>query len=246
MKNIAQTGRRELEAHRRWVVGVTASEARYEVVDVDGAKEWVIDVYVGPLEHVTDNIVKSCLIASYARELVADAKQPVLLERSKQGKYTVVGRTSTMPAGVVFDSEVTEPSFELVRDNLATLRLRFLPDLDWELEPFGGPGKKFRSSPDKPFQIVRAFDAFGVQMVGPEAAAPEEIADGSMPRPPGGGAGYSPAAAKGALYAPAPASAKTSKHTAIYKAKFGPKGDPDAMSWGVSVFRPTITKTILE
>jgi hypothetical protein len=251
MKNIAQTGRRELDTHRRWISGVTASLPRYEDVDLDGNKEWVVDVYIGPLEMVSEGIVYSCLIASYAAELVGDLKQPVMLERSKQGKYTVVARTKNLAAGVVFeeDEEVAEPTYELTRYNLSSLGLRWIPDLDWVLEPLqADPDDELQADPDEPLQEVRAFDAFGLQVVGPEATEPEDFPDGSLPPAPGGGSGYSPAPGKGSLYDPTPIVSTTKKHLAVFPAKFGPYGDPDAMAWGDedSVLQPMISKVVTE
>lgn len=248
MRNVAQTGRKELEAHRQLVTGVTASVPRYEVVDLDGNKEWVVDVYIGPLEHVEENVIFSVLIAPYARELVSDIGQPVLLERSKQGKYSVIGRTKNQTSGVVFEGgDVEEPTFWIVRDNFASLRLRWLPDLDWVLEELqDDEDAPLQADPDEPLQQVRAFDAFGLQVVGPEATEPEDFPPGSLPAPPGGGSGYSPSAAKGGLYSPIPIETSTSKHVASFPSKFGPKGDPDAMDWGVSELQPMILKVIIE
>lgn len=249
-KNVSLAGRRELHAHRRWISGVTASTPRYQEVDSAGNKEWVVDVYIGPLEYVEKNIVLDVPIAPYARHLVGDIKQPVLLERSKQGKYTVVGRTKTLASGVQFEEgDIDEPTFHLVQHNYASLRLRFIPDLDWVLEQLqADPADVLQADPEEPLQEVRAFDAWAFQVLGPEATEPEDYPPGSVPPAPGGGAGggssYDPSGPKGALYDETPIEVTTTKHTSVKPAKLGPKGDPDAMDWGVSVLQPMITKVI--
>lgn len=243
MRNVAQVGRRELHAHRQIVFGVTASEPRYQVIDSEGNKEWVIDVYIGPLEHIEQNVVFDVPIASYARHLVGDVKQPVSLERSKQGKYTVIGRAKTMPAGAQFEEgDVDTPTFQFVQHNFADLGLLWLPDLDWTLEELQvDEDTPLQADEDEPLQQIRAFDAFGLQVVGPEAVAPGDYPDGSLPPAPSGST--SPSAEKGALYSPDPIKSTTTKHLKIIPSKLGPKGDPEAMDWGVSVLSFWITKT---
>lgn len=243
-KNVALFGRRELQAHRRLVTGVTASPPAYIEVDSAGNKEWCVDVFIGPTATEDLNIAKACPIAPYARELVTDIKQPVLLERSKQGKYTVIGRAKVLPAGIQFDEgDVEEETFHLVRHNLADLRVRFIADLDYVLEEYQEtPDTPYQADEDEPYQVLKAYDAFGNQVIGPGAVAPDGGADGDLPPPPGGGAGYSPAPGKGALYGGTPSKTTTKTGVSAMPAKYGPYGDPDAMVWGESEYQPMIYK----
>jgi hypothetical protein len=173
-RNVAQFGRRELIAHRRWVTGVTASVPAYVDADGDGNKEWVVDVYLGPLEVVGDGTLEGVIIAPIAKALVTDIRQPVTLERSREGKYTVTGRAKTMPAGVSFGGDVPNGTFIEVRHNYADLSLRFVADIDWELEVLqANPAEELQEDEDEPLQLVRGRNAFGRLVVGPE----EEVED---------------------------------------------------------------------
>lgn len=218
-RNIALAGRRELEAHRRFVTGVTASLPLYEVVDGAGNKEWVVDVYIGPLERVETDIVRKAPIAPYARNLVSDIRQPVTLERSKEGKYTVIGRAKVFTAGAQTpDGSIFEPTYHSTVFNLAALGLSFIADLDYQLDEFQDtPAKKFQENPTDPYQVIRAFDAFGNQCVGPEAVDPPVQVD------------------------PDPQETTTTCHVVMKVAKFGPFGDPEALQWGQGTeFQPSI------
>ena len=176
MRNIAQIGRRELVAHRRFVTGVTATVPAYKEVDSVGNKEWVVDVYIGPLDVQEPNIVREVPIAPYARQVVGDIRQPVLLERSKQGRYTLVGRAKTMPAGAQTpEGSILEPTYHRIEHNLAQLKATFIADLTYQLE---GWGHLVWGEEDKPWQEVLAFDAFGNQVLG--EGADEEIAQLSL------------------------------------------------------------------
>lgn len=166
MRNIATAARLELESHRRFVSGVTASKPAYKAIDAVNNMGWVVDVYLGPIFDVNAAIIKDVLIASTARSLVADVRQPVLLDRSKQGKYTVIGRADTMPAGAQMpEGSILEPTYHRNEFNLSELKSLFIADLKFFKEPWGrktwGDGK--------PWQQINAIDAFGNQVIGLDA-----------------------------------------------------------------------------
>ena len=223
-RNVAQFGRRELYAHRRFVTGITASVPAYKEMDIAGHKEWVVDVYIGPLETLTANVIKDVPIADVAKNLVTDMRKPVLLERSKQGKYTVIGRAKEIPSGAQMpDETILEPTYNEVKHNLADLRLLFIADLDFELEPLQEDpdlitGTELQADPEEPLQVVRATNAFGRPVLGPDAENPPPLLD------------------------PVPASTTKTRHVVITPAKFGPYGDPLAMKWGDpdSVLQPML------
>lgn len=222
-RNIALSGRRELIAHRRFVTGVTASLPLYEEVDSAGNKEWVIDVYIGPLERVEDGVIRKVPIAPYARNLVSDLRQPVTLERSKEGKYTVIGRSKVFTAGAQTpDGSIFEPTYHSTVFNLAELGLSFIADIDYQLDEFqDDPDKVFQEDPNDPFQVIRGFDAFGNQCIGPEAVDPPAQVD------------------------PDPSSTTTTCHTVLDVACFGPFGDPNALQWGEGTeFQPSIQRKV--
>lgn len=195
MRNIAQIGRRELEAHRRSINGITAEKPRYAVVDSQDHKEWVVDVYVGPLEQDQPNIIRNVPIAPYARNLIGDVRQPVELERSKQGHYTVVGRAKVVPAGTQTpEGSILDASYQEVRANLAQLGLLWTADLDVTRVPWGSrPWGEF------PWAEVEISDAFGAVLAGPDVDA-EDV-------PP--------------MLAPAPAQRTKTKHTLIRRIAWG-------------------------
>jgi hypothetical protein len=208
MRNVAVAGRRELEAHRLFDFGVTASKPAYKAIDDIGNKEWVIDVYLGPLDPKNLNILKDCLISPYARQLVTGFRQPVLLERSKQGKFTVVGRAKTMPSGAQTDlGSILEPTYHRIEYNLASLGLMFVADLDVGLERWG---VKAWGAPGKPWRQVTLTDAFGNVVMGDgidPADVPEELQ-------------------------PAPLVKTTTKHVVLTLKTWGPAGDAHALIWG--------------
>ncbi|HKS16452.1 MAG TPA: hypothetical protein VJU16_04015 [Planctomycetota bacterium] len=180
-RNIAQVGRRELVAHRRFVTGVTASVPQYVDADQDGNKEWVVDVYLGPLDPVSDGTLIGVPIASIARNLVTDIRQPVELERSREGKYTVIGRAKNLAAGLDIGGGVPTGTFVETRHNYADLGLRWFPDLDWEMEAYQLSGsEEYQADEDAPYQVVRAWNAFNRQVVGPPAEVPEETAPAAV------------------------------------------------------------------
>ncbi len=172
-KNVALFGRRELVAHRRFVTGVTATVPAYKEVDPAGNKEWVVDVYIGPLDNVEINVARDVPIAPYARQVVGDIRQPVLLERSKQGRYTLVGRAKTLPAGAQMpEGSILEPTYHRIELNLAELKTTHIADLDYELEEWG---HKPWGDPGKPWQQVSALDAFGNEVMGEDVEAPAQL-----------------------------------------------------------------------
>ncbi|MCE5280489.1 MAG: hypothetical protein LLG93_00130 [Deltaproteobacteria bacterium] len=219
-KNLALFGRREVFAGRRFVTGVTASVPLYKEVDTQGHKEWLVDVYLSPADNPDQTILRDVPIAPYAKNLVTDVRQPVTLERSKQGSYSVIGRAKVSAAGAGGDP-ITDPTYRFVRHNYASLRARFVADLDYTLEPLqGSPLTEFQADPAEPFQVVRAVNAFGHQVLGPEVTdEPREIRVHPKRR-------------------------IRTRHVVSQQAKFGPKGDPEAMDWGTSIFQPTILKVV--
>lgn len=225
-RNISLFGRRELEAQRRFVTGVTASGPRYDFVDGAGNKEWIVDVYIGPLEVQAElgipNVIRNVPIAPYARQRVTDIRQPVTLERSKQGKYTVVGRSKILASGTQLpDGSIFEPSYHEVKHNLSDLKLLWIADLDFELEPLQlSPTTPLQAVPTEPLQVVKGFDGFGKQAFGPGTDVPSPALD------------------------PVGASSTTTRHIRITPAKFGPKGDPLAMDWGVGQLQPFFQEII--
>lgn len=204
MRNIAQIGRREVEAHRKTLNGITAERPRYVVVDQAGHKEWVVDVYVGPLGQEQLNIIRNVPIAPVAHNLIADVRQPVEMERSKQGRYTITKRAKVVPAGAQLPGgTILEPTYHLIQPNLADLGLLFTADLYYERE---GWGWRPWGQPGKPWQEVTIRDAFGAVLVGP-GMEPDEIP---------------------ALYNPAPIRTTTTRHTTLYRKGWG------TFPWGQS------------
>jgi hypothetical protein len=219
MRNVALASVREIQNQRRFVTGVTASVPQYVTVDSQLHKEWVVDVYLGmgPEGVINVNVLTMVPIAPYARHLVSGLRQPVTLERSRQGGYTVIGRAKTLPAGTLApDGDVLEATYHCIRHNLAALRVRHIADIDYTLSAFQAvPGvTRFQPVPGvTPFQTIGATDAFG-------AAVTDDV------------------------YAVTPDQETTTRHVRIVQAKFGPKGDPLAMDWGVSVFQPSFQDVI--
>lgn len=222
-RNVALFGRRELEAHRRLVVGTTASVPAYRAVDSIGNKEWVVDVYLGPLISEIDlNIVRCVPIAPYAKNLVTDIRQPITMERSKEGKYTVIARSKTLASGAQApDGSISEPTFHLREFNYATLGLTYIADLDYTLEELqADPGDELQADPGDPLQTIDAFNAFNNQVLGAGASSPNPV------------------------FNPTPSVVTTTRHTVLQMAKLGPKGDPDAMFFGTSELQPPKQKII--
>jgi hypothetical protein len=220
MRNPNIAGRKELVAHRRFVTGVTASVPAYKEVDQAENKEWLVDVYIGPLEDVTQNIIRDVPIAPYARQLIGDVRQPVLLERSKQGKYSVIGRSKELPAGFQLpEGSILEPTYHRIEYNYSKLRLSYVADLDYELEAWGA---KEWEDPGLPWQAVTVSNAFGRAIIGPGVAA-EDLAP---------------------LVDPVPVTTTTTKHLLVKPFTWGPGGDPDALVWGTTPWGAMNQKTL--
>jgi hypothetical protein len=180
LRNIAQIGRREVEEHRRTVQGITAERPRYAVVDQAGHKEWVVDVYLGPPGEAGTSIARNCPIAPIAHDLVTDVRMPVLLEKLKQGKLTVVGRSKFVPAGAQTpNGSILEPTYHEIEVNLAALGLLWIADLDYQKEKWG---EKPWGEAGKPFQSITITDAWGHVVSGPDVD-PEDVP--AMLRPQG-------------------------------------------------------------
>lgn len=168
-RNVALWGARELHAGRKFVTGVTASVPAYIDADLDGNKEWVADVYLGPLDSIGTGVVRNVPIAPIARNLITDIRQPVVMERKPEGRYTIIDRAKNMPAGVSFGGEVPDGTYVETQHNFAELGLRFIADIDWELEVLqANPGEELQADPEQPLQVVRGRNAFGRLVVGPE------------------------------------------------------------------------------
>jgi hypothetical protein len=225
-RNVALVSRREIIAHRRLVNGVTASVPAYSAVDTAGNKEWVVDVYIGPLQG--ESILKAVPIVPAAKNLITDIRQPVQLERSKQGKYTVVGRAKVMSAGVQTpEGTILEPTFREYEVNLAELRLTHVADLDYSVSVYqADPGQEYQADPEQAFQQIAATDAFGHPVLGPDAEA-------------------DPCGSADAVSLTPIRYGKT-RHVRIAMAKYGPKGDPLAMSWGdpTKPYQPAVQEVI--
>ncbi len=225
-RDIAEIGRQEIEAHRRFSIGVTATDPRIDVADAAGNKEWVVDVFLGAVfdETQTENVVIGVPIVPSARLHVTEQNQPVLLERSKQGKYTVVGRSKTLPAGYQI-GDILEDTYHRILHNYADLGLLFIPDLDFTLEELqADPDDQLQADPADPLQTVSSFDAFGHQVGGPGVTNPKQsIQD---------------------LLNHAPKKTTTARHLLVKQATLGDPGDPDAMVWGTSELQPTIREIV--
>lgn len=213
-RNIGLFGRRELIAHRSTVDALTASAPAYKVVDSDGNREWLVDIYFGPAEEGQQRVLKDVPIASYARELITGANVPVLLDRSRQGRYTVIGRAKIQPAGSqTEEGSILDPTYHYVECNYAELGALHAADLDWSVQDFvTDPEHPFVPDDETPFVVLRAENAFGRQVYGPEVTDPAEQTS------------------------PVPVHRTTTRHVKIGIKAFGPPGDPGAIEWGVDPF----------
>lgn len=221
MKNVALAANREIADKQVVVNGVTASAPAYIEVDQAGNKEWVVDVYIGPLVDVS--ILKNVPIIPAAKQNVTDVRQPVQLERSKQGKYTVVGRAKVMSAGVQApDGSILEPQFREIEVNLAQLDILHVADLDYsaeELQADDDPitGTQLQADDDEPLQVITATDAFGHPVGGDDDDCTDE-----------------------SVATLDPVKAGKTRHVRIDVAMLGDYGDPEAMLWGESELQPSI------
>jgi len=177
-RNNAAIARMEIEASRQFSRGITASEPTFKEIDGAGNKGTVIDVYVGPIiddeDGTQDGILHDLPIASVARAVVSLKNIPVILERSRQTGWTVVGRSEMAPAGYVLGT-VAEDNYHRILYNYRGLKLMHLPDLDFQLETFGEAVARWNAGDTSAMQIVRIFDAFGHQVGGPGVTNPTQI-----------------------------------------------------------------------
>jgi len=219
-RNVALFGRRELQVHRMYRTGVTASVPKYADIDGDNNKEWMVDVCLGSSEGPDVVVLRDVPIAPYAKQLVTGLADPVTLERSKQGKWTVVGRSKILPGGAQTETgSVFEPTYHLVKHNYADLRARHVADLDYQLEELQAtPLTPLQATPTEPLQEITATDAFGHQVIG----------GSSDPQ----------------LFAIDAEQEVKTRHTRVILSKLGPKGDPLAMDWGVSALQFTILDVV--
>jgi len=222
MRNVALVAKREILDKAIIVNGVTASVPAYKPMDTAGNQEWVVDVYIGPL--LDQSIIYDCLITPAAKQLITDIRQPVQLERSKQGTYTVVGRAKIISAGVQLpDGSITEPNFRELEVNLAQLSILHVADLDYEAEELQ-PEKTdvLQATEDEPLQAITVTDAFG-----------EEVTD------------EGDCADSGLALMDGIKNGKT-RHVRIAMATLGPYHADGAMQWGTdgSVLQPAVQEVI--
>lgn len=223
MKNVGLISRREIDEHRVLVNGVTASVPMYIEVDSNDNKEWVVDVFIGPL--LGESIIFRVPIVPAAKQLITDIRQPVQLERSKQGFYTVVGRAKVLSAGVMGpDDTILEPTFREIEVNLAQIDALHIADLDYTVEELQHDtdeltGDQLQADPDEPLQVESAVDAFGHPVLSEED-------DCSNP----------------SAVSLEPIKESKTRHIRIDVAMLGPYGDPEAMQWGdpFSQLQPSI------
>ncbi len=209
MKNAALLARREMEAHRRLVTGLTACQPQYKVVDPSGHKEFVVDVYLDPLLQTEQNIARDVPVAPYAAQLVTGARQPVQLERSKQGKYTVVARAKVAPAGwQAPEGSILEPTYNQIVYNLAELDALHLANLTFQKERWG---IKAWGAPGKVWQDIIGTDAFGNQVMG-GTIDPEDVPEKIRLDP---------------------VTRTKVRHIIMTRKTWGPVGGEHALRWGV-------------
>lgn len=180
-RDIAQIARQEIEAHRQFKIGVTTTDPDWKDVDAIGNKGWVIDVHLGPYvddpDGVEENVLVDVPISQVARAVVGQKNIPVLMERSKQMGWTVVGRSHVLPAGYAIGT-ILEETYHRFQYNYRSLLMLHVADLDYTLETFDEAVARWNGGDTSRMQIVRAWDAFGHQVEGPEVTnPPQEIQD---------------------------------------------------------------------
>jgi len=205
MTNVRRIARSELQEHRRTINGITAEAPRYDVVDPAGNKEWVVDVYLGPLDRGNPSIARSCPIAPVAHELITDVRQPVELERNKQGKLTVVGKSKHIPAGTQTPAgSILDPNYQEVKPNLAELGLLWISDMDYNRTPWG-----LKAWGTFAWGEITITDAFGAVVAGPDVAT-EDVPE---------------------MLSPVPSQSVTTRHTKIARIPWGARAW-GAWAWG--------------
>jgi len=81
---------REIEAHQKRMVGLTASAPTFK--DMGGGRtEFVCDVRVGIREGW--GLIKDVLVSQWAIGIVTDIMIPVLIEKSEAGRLTIIARS---------------------------------------------------------------------------------------------------------------------------------------------------------
>ncbi len=85
----AEVARREVDRHRQRFIGITINAPSFQ--DVNGVLEYVVDVRIGTNEKF--EIVREVLIAQEAQGIVTDAKVPVTIERSENGRLSIIARS---------------------------------------------------------------------------------------------------------------------------------------------------------
>ena len=222
MRNVANVAKREILDKQILVNGVTASVPMYLEVDTQGNKEWVVDVYIGPL--LQQAILYKVPIIPAAKQLVTDIRQPVQLEKSKQGFYTVVGRAKVMSAGTQTpEGSILEPTFREVEVNLAQLDIVHVTDLDYEATVLqADPDEQLQADAEEELQAITVTDAFGHEVTDDGDCA--DAGNGSLE----------------------PIQNGVTRHVRIDVAMLGPYGDPLAMRWGDpdSVLQPAVQEVL--
>ncbi len=96
----AEVARREVDRHRQRFIGITINAPIFK--DVNGALEYVVDVRIGTNEKF--EIVREILIAQEAQGIVTDAKVPVTIERSENGRLSIISRSDVRLPDIQADS----------------------------------------------------------------------------------------------------------------------------------------------
>ncbi len=96
----AEVARREVDRHRQRFIGITINAPIFK--DVNGVLEYVVDVRIGTNE--TFEIVREVLIAQEAQGIVTDAKVPVTIERSENGRLSIIARSDVRLPDIQADS----------------------------------------------------------------------------------------------------------------------------------------------
>ncbi len=111
---VREMSKREVEAHGRRFIGVTASTPSFVEQDDNGLTEWVCDVRVGV--HEGWALVKNCLITQWALGVVTDINIPVTCERSVAGRVTIIARSQIHLPDIILDRfEYEELDFAFMR-----------------------------------------------------------------------------------------------------------------------------------
>ncbi len=85
----AEVARREVNRHRQRFIGITINAPIFK--NVNGVLEYVVDVRIGVDE--TFEVVREVLIAQEAQGIVTDQAVPVTIERSENGRLSIIARS---------------------------------------------------------------------------------------------------------------------------------------------------------